>query len=209
MAVTDGGHGIDEKIRHQIFEPFFTTKEVGKGTGLGLSTVYGIVRQSNGWITVQSEVGVGSSFKVYLPRIDSCPLSETYTISAPAERGNETILVVEDQDAVRGFVVDALRQCGYHVIEAHDAREAIAESQRASGAIHLLLTDVVMPGMNGKELSEHLRELYPKLAVIFMSGYTADLIARRGVPDRDVAFLRKPFSVEELAQKVRDVLGTP
>jgi CheY-like chemotaxis protein len=198
---------MDEAIRSQLFEPFFTTKEVGKGTGLGLSMVYGIVRQSGGWIDVSSEVGVGTSFEVYLPRIDSCPAPERNRIGAPTEGGGETVLVVEDQEAVRAFSGEALRQRGYHVLEASDGNEAIAVAGRHPGRLHLLLTDVVMPGMNGKELAERLQELRPDLKVLFISGYTADVIAHRGVLDRGVAFLHKPFSPEELAQKVRDALA--
>ena len=207
MSVTDNGHGMDETTRRHIFEPFFTTKEVGKGTGLGLSTVYGIMRQSGGWIDVWSEVGVGTSFKVYLPRIDGCPVPERNGFSVPTERGSETILVVEDQKAVRSFTKAALKQYGYHVIEASDGDEAIAVARQYSGEIHLLLTDVVLPGMNGKELSGKLRALRANLKVLFISGYTADVIAHRGVLSRGVAFLHKPFSPGELATKVRDVLG--
>jgi nitrogen-specific signal transduction histidine kinase len=209
MTVTDNGHGMDETVRRQVFEPFFTTKEVGKGTGLGLSTVYGIVRQSGGWIDVSSEVGVGTSFEVYLPRVDACGVPERSGIGVPIEGGVETILVVEDQQTVRAFVVAALRQCGYDVLEASDGNEAIAVAGRHPGRLHLLLTDVVMPGMNGKELSGRLKELRPDLKVLFISGYTADAIAHRGVLDRGVAFLQKPFSPEELARKVRDALAAP
>ena len=207
MSVTDNGHGMDETTRQHVFEPFFTTKEVGKGTGLGLSTVYGIVRQSGGWIDVWSEVGVGTSFKVYLPRIDGSPVPERNGVGVPTERGSETILVVEDQKAVRSFTKAALRQYGYRVIEASGGDEAIAVARQYSGEIQLLLTDVVLPGMNGKELSGKLKALRPNLKVLFVSGYTADVIARRGVLDPGVAFLHKPFSPGELATRIRDVLG--
>jgi PAS domain S-box-containing protein len=207
MNVTDSGHGMDEATRQHIFEPFFTTKEVGKGTGLGLATVYGILRQSGGWIDVWSEVGAGTSFKVYLPRVDGRPLPERDGFSVPAETGSETILVVEDQKAVRSFTKAALKQYGYHVVEASDGDEAIALARQYSGELHLLLTDVVLPGMNGKELSAKLTALRPNLKVLFISGYTADVIAHRGVLDRGVAFLNKPFSPGELATKVRDVLA--
>ena len=209
MTVTDNGHGIDETTRERIFEPFFTTKEVGKGTGLGLSTVYGIIKQSGGWIDVVSEVGVGTSFMVFLPLIDECPVPERDGTNVRAEGGSETILLVEDQDVVRSFAVAALTQVGYHVIEAPNGDDAIAIAKQHSGQIHLLLTDVVMPGMNGKELSGRLMELRPNLKVLFISGYTADVIADRGVRDRGVALLHKPFSPEELAQKVREVLVPP
>jgi PAS domain S-box-containing protein len=207
MTVLDSGHGIDEAIRQQIFDPFFTTKEVGKGTGLGLSTVYGIVRQAGGWIDVWSEVGVGTSFKVYLPRVDACVAPGKSGIDAPSELGVETILLVEDQEAVRTFTGTALKQHGYCVLDAADGNEAMAVAGGHPGPIHLLLTDVVIPGMNGRELSERLRELRPDLKVLFISGYAADVIAHRGVLDPDVAFLRKPFSSEGLAVKVREVLG--
>jgi two-component system, cell cycle sensor histidine kinase and response regulator CckA len=207
MSVTDSGHGMDETIRQQIFEPFFTTKEVGKGTGLGLSMVYGIIRQSGGWIEVQSDVGVGTSFKVYLPRIE-VSLAPERQISAATEKGSETILLVEDQEAVRSFTKTVLERHGYQVIDASDAEEAIDAAGTYSGEIHLLLTDVVLPGMNGKELSEMLKAFRPTLKVLFTSGYTADAIGNRGVLGPDVTFLHKPFSPEELAAKVRDVLIT-
>jgi CheY-like chemotaxis protein len=190
-----------------IFEPFFTTKEVGKGTGLGLATVHGIIRQSGGWVEVSSEVGVGTSFEVYLPRLDGCPLPEE-SIGVVTERGNETILLVEDQKSVRSFTGAALKQYGYHVIEASDGDEAMSLAGAYAGEIHLLLTDVVMPGISGKESSERMKKVRPNLKVLFMSGYTADVIAQRGVLDRSVAFLHKPFSPVELAAKVRQVLDT-
>ena len=206
MTVTDDGHGMDEPTRQRIFEPFFTTKEVGKGTGLGLATVYGIIRQSGGWIDVSSEVGTGTSFKVFLPRIDKRLAPGLGGSGVSTGRGSETILVVEDQEAVRCFAVAALKQYGYPVIEASNGNETIAIAKAHRGPIHLLLTDVVMPGMNGKELSERLKRLRPNLKVLFISGYPADVIAHRGVLDAGVAFLNKPFSPEELAQKVREVL---
>ena len=196
---------MDETIQKEIFEPFFTTKGVGKGTGLGLSTVYGIIRQNGGWIDVWSEVGVGTTFKVYLPRMDACAV-EKEEISVSVAGGGETILVVEDQEAVRSFAKAALRQHGYQVIHAGDGDQALSVAKLHSGQIHLLVTDVVMPGLNGKELSERLKELRPNLKVLFISGYTADVIAQRGILDPDVAFLHKPFSPDELAAKVREVL---
>ena len=198
---------MDEMTRQRIFEPFFTTKEVGKGTGLGLATVHGIIRQSGGWVEVSSEVGVGTSFEVYLPRLDGCSLPEESRIGVVTERGNETILLVEDQQSVRSFTRAALKASGYHVIEAPNGDEAISVAERYAGEIHLLLTDVVMPGISGKESSERLKKLRPNLKVLFMSGYTADVIAQRGVLDRSVAFLHKPFSPVELAVKVREVLA--
>ena len=209
MTVTDTGNGMDATTRQRIFEPFFTTKEIGKGTGLGLSTVYGIIRQNGGWVDVSSEVGVGTSFEVYLPRIDACPVPDKHGSRAATGGGRETILVVEDQTTVRHFAGTALRQYGYHVVEASDGYEAMSLADQYAGEIQLLLTDVVMPGMNGKELSERLKGLRPNLKILFTSGYTADVIADRGVLDRGVAFLHKPFGPEELAAKVREMLADP
>jgi PAS domain S-box-containing protein len=207
MTVTDTGQGMDEAVRKHIFEPFFTTKETGKGTGLGLSTAYGIVRQSGGWIDVWSAAGVGTTFKVFLPRIDASPLSAGSGSRARRQGGGETILVVEDQKAVRLLTNAALQQCGYHVLQASDAEGAMLIAQQYVGTIHLLLTDVVLPGLNGKELAERLLALRPQLKVLFTSGYTSDVITRQGVLDRGVAFLAKPFSPDGLAAKVREVLG--
>ena len=207
MSVSDTGHGMDAAVRQQIFEPFFTTKELGRGTGLGLSTVYGIIRQSGGWIEVSSEVGVGSSFVVYLPRIDACPVPEKRRDAALAEGGGETILVVEDQEAVRSFATTTLEAYGYHVIAAVDGEEAFAVAEAHPERIDLLLVDVVLPGINGRELAERLRALRPDLKVLFVSGYPADVIAQRGVLERGVAFLRKPFTPDQLAAKVRGVLA--
>jgi PAS domain S-box-containing protein len=207
MTVTDTGHGMDETIRQQIFEPFYTTKEVGKGTGLGLSTVYGIIRQSGGWIDVSSTVGVGTSFRVYLPRTDACPLEETIGSGALTQGGAETILVVEDQRAVRLLTKKVLEKYGYRVIEACDAQEAIAAAKNHGKGIHLLVTDVVLTGMNGRALSCHLKSICPNMRVLLMSGYATDVLAPRGVVERGMAFLPKPFSPNELAAKVREVLG--
>ncbi len=209
MTFTDTGRGMDESVRRQIFDPFFTTKEVGKGTGLGLSTVYGIVRQSDGWIDVSSDVGMGTTFRVYLPRIDAGAVPEEMATVPAAEGGNETILVVEDQDSVRVFAAAALNQHGYRVLESPDGDDAIALAARHPERLDLLVTDVVLPGMNGKELSERLTKVRPDLKVLFISGYTADVIAERGVLERGVAFLHKPFTPEELAAKVREVLVPP
>jgi two-component system, cell cycle sensor histidine kinase and response regulator CckA len=207
MTVTDTGHGMDEATRHQIFEPFFTTKEVGKGTGLGLATVYGIIRQSGGWVDAWSEVGVGTSLRVYLPRTDVGPQSDENRTGGATEGGSETILVVEDEESVRSYTVAVLRRYGYRVIEASDGDAAIAIAGQHSGQIQLLLTDVIMPGMNGKALSEKLKESYPDLKVLLTSGYTADAFADRGVIDPGDVLLHKPFAPAELAVKVREVLA--
>jgi CheY-like chemotaxis protein len=208
LTVTDDGQGMDETIRRQIFEPFFTTKELGKGTGLGLSTVYGIVRQSGGWIDVWSEVGVGTSFKIYLPKVDGC-LVAVPSRANDAEGGRETILIVEDQEAVRSFTKVALEAYGYQVIEASTGRMALAVAKRYIGEIHLLLTDVVLPGMNGKLLSDKLKQVRPNLKVLFTSGYTADTIAHRGVLEHGVSYIPKPFGPNEVAAKIRALLGHP
>jgi two-component system cell cycle sensor histidine kinase/response regulator CckA len=205
MSVTDTGHGIDEVIRQRIFEPFFTTKDVGRGTGLGLSSVYGIVRQSGGWVDVWSEVGIGTSFKIYLPRRDECVLPAPEKMGGHTESRGETILIVEDQEAVRSYAKEALEQYGYHIIEASSGNQAIGVAKCHLGEIHLLLTDVVMVGMSGHDLSERLKESRPSLKALFVSGYATDVIARHGVLD-GVAFLQKPFSPDEVAAKVRQVL---
>jgi CheY-like chemotaxis protein len=207
MNVTDTGIGMDEDTLQSAFEPFFTTKQPGEGTGLGLSTVYGIVRQSGGWIHVRSEVGQGTSFRIYLPRIDAWSVPDRAEADrAKALHGDETVLVVEDNEAVRRLTRTILEAYGYQVIEAANSTEAFAVEKEHSGEIHLLLTDVILPGMNGMALSERLRALRPKLRVLFTSGYTADVIARRGVLQRDVAYLQKPFGPDSLAAKVREVL---
>ena len=208
IMVTDTGSGMDEETRIQIFEPFFTTKGRDKGTGLGLSTVYGIVRQSGGWIEVASEPGVGTSFVLRFPRIDEDRVEETPGVIVDvATRGTETILLVEDQDAVRRLTMGILKGHGYRVLEAADGSQATGISQNYSGEIHLLLTDVVLPGINGKELSERLKGLRPNMQVLFTSGYPADVIAHRGVLEPGVAYIPKPFIPRELLAKVRHVLG--
>ena len=206
MTVTDSGIGMDEITMQSVFEPFFTTKEHGKGTGLGLSTVYGIVQQSGGWIQIQSEVGQGTSFRIYLPRVDAAPAPELAGTAAETRHGGETVLVVEDHHEVRKLTRTILEAYGYHVLEAANSTEAFVLEKGHASEIHLLLTDVILPGMNGKVLSERLRVLRPKLKVLFISGYTADAIARRGVLERDVAYLAKPFSPDALAAKIREVL---
>jgi len=207
LTVSDTGTGIPHHIQPHIFEPFFTTKEKGKGTGLGLSTVYGIVKQSGGFIWVYSEPGQGATFKIYLPRVDA-PAEQT---PAPqpevaAHAGEETILLVEDEPAVRDLAQRILRRKGYRVIVASNGREALDLVERQEGPIDLLVTDLIMPQMDGRELAQRLAALRPGLPVLFMSGYTGDTIAQRGVLDPDVAFIEKPFSPEGLARKVREIL---
>jgi two-component system cell cycle sensor histidine kinase/response regulator CckA len=209
LAVSDTGHGMSEEVKARIFEPFFTTKAPGKGTGLGLATVFGIVKQSGGCIEVYSEPGVGTSFKVYLPRA-SGPISmgKSHQGLRPAPGGNETILLVEDEDAVRALVRIVLQGGGYHVLEAADGDEALRVAQQQQGPIHLLVSDVVMPGLGGRQLSERLLALYPRMKVLFLSGYTDDAVVRHGILQEKVDFLQKPFSTNTLAEKVREVLDS-
>jgi len=206
MAVSDNGLGMDAATRSRIFEPFFTTKEVGKGTGLGLSTVFGIVQQSGGHIGVYSEPGLGCSFKVYLPRTEGVAEPLVVPTRSAELRGAETILLVEDEPQVRAVACAILRRAGYHVIETSNGGEAFLVSKEFGATIHLLLTDVVMPGMNGRKLAEELALQRPKMKVLFASGYTDDAIVHHGVLDAGAAFIQKPFTPETLLRKVREVL---
>ena len=209
LAVSDTGSGMDQETQARIFEPFFTTKEVGKGTGLGLSTVYGIVKQSGGNIWVYSEQGLGTVFKVYLPRIDDATASTVakQAQEANAPRGTETILFVEDEDVVRGLARKILMQAGYNVLDAKGGDEAIRLCHAHAGPIDLLLTDVVMPEISGKEVADRLLELRPSIRVLFMSGYTDEAIVQHGVLDANVKFIQKPFTWIALTKKVREVLN--
>jgi two-component system cell cycle sensor histidine kinase/response regulator CckA len=205
LAVSDTGCGMNEETRAHIFEPFFTTKR--NGTGLGLSTVYGIVKQSGGNIWVYSEEGKGTTFKVYLPRVDE--EAEEYERSAKATRtprGTETVLLVEDEEMVRHLARDVLGLNGYRALEAVDAQAAVDICEQHRGRIHLLLTDVVMPGMSGRELATRLTEIRPEMKVLYMSGHTDDAIVHHGVLNADTEFLEKPFTPDMLARKVREVL---
>jgi two-component system cell cycle sensor histidine kinase/response regulator CckA len=208
LSITDTGIGMSAETRLKVFEPFFTTKEVGKGTGLGLATAYGIIQQSSGWIDVWSEVDRGSSFTIHLPRIDATPVAiEERSVTTKALRGWETVLIVEDQEGVRKATRAALSGYGYQVLDAANGMEAVAAAQEYAGKIHLLLTDVVLPGMNGKQVAERLRPLRPDLKVLFMSAYSASLIAQHGVLEAGVAYISKPFDRDRLAAKVREVLN--
>jgi signal transduction histidine kinase/CheY-like chemotaxis protein len=207
LAVGDTGHGMDQATQQLVFEPFFTTKEQGKGTGLGLATVYGIVRQSGGHIAIESVPDQGTTFRVYLPRMAQPVAEETAAPSAPALGGTETILLVEDESAVRRVAVTALESYGYAVIEAADADEACRLYNGRAEPIHLLLTDVVMPGMNGVELAKRLRTLDPQLKVVFVSGYADSVILRHGALDAGASFVQKPYRPALLASKIREVLG--
>ena len=206
LAVSDDGCGMDKETLGKLFEPFFTTKETG--TGLGLSTVYGVVKQNNGFINVYSEPGDGTTFKLYLPRYAGVAEQvRTEGSAEPADRGHETILLVEDEPAILKLATTMLERQGYTVLAASMPGEAIRLAAEHTGKIHLLMTDVVMPEMNGRELAKNLLSLYPDLKRLFMSGYTADVIAHRGVIDEGVNFIQKPFTMQDLAAKVRQVLN--
>ena len=205
LAVTDTGTGMDAATQAQIFEPFFTTKEVGKGTGLGLATVQGIVQQSGGFIWVYSEPNQGTCFKIYLPRVDAL-VSEVAAVAGESTRGTETVLVVEDVEAVRAVTRRMLERYGYRVLEAADGEAAIRLAANSAEHIHLLLTDVVMPNVSGRDLAEVFAKRYPDSKVLFMSGYTDDAIVRHGILQEGIAYLQKPFTPDSLASKVRKVL---
>jgi PAS domain S-box-containing protein len=207
LAVSDTGHGMDAKTVGRIFEPFFTTKPEGKGTGLGLSTVYGIVRQSGGHIGVYSEPGRGTTFKVYLPRIDGEAEAAKTSDASPPPPGTETILLVEDEQALREMTREILESSGYRVLEGSGPEEALALARTHMGPIALALTDVVMPGMSGLDLAKGLRGVQPSTKVLYMSGYTDDAIGHHGLLDEKTHFLQKPFTSERLLRKVRQVLG--
>ncbi len=209
LGVSDTGVGMSYETSQNIFEPFFTTKERGRGTGLGLSTVYGIVKQNSGYIDVVSEPGRGATFSIYLPRIDERPAVREGDESAVTRiRGSETILVVEDHEGVRGLIVGTLELCGFQVLQASDGSDALLQAEHHSGTIDLLLTDVIMPGMNGKEVADRLAAVRPGIKVLFISGYSGELIAHRGVLDAGVDYLPKPFTPDALAGKVREMLGS-
>jgi two-component system, cell cycle sensor histidine kinase and response regulator CckA len=207
LAVTDSGTGMDAETLRHIFEPFFTTKDVSKGTGLGLSTVYGIVKQSGGSIWVYSEPGEGTTFKIYLPRVDAeAEAVGQHGSDAECAPGSETILLVEDDPAVGAFARDVLEDCGYRVLAANDPAEGLRLCESHEGPIHLLLTDVVMPRMNGRQLAAAAAERRPEMRVLYMSGYTDDAVLRRGLLDPELPFIQKPFTPDALELKVREVL---
>jgi two-component system cell cycle sensor histidine kinase/response regulator CckA len=210
LAISDTGHGMDDETKERIFEPFFTTKTKGKGTGLGLSTVYGIVKQSGGNVWVYSEIGRGTTFKIYLPRIEARREDAKPDKQSPRPTaGSELVLVVEDEDLVRNMLRDSLNSFGYEVLEAGKGSDAIELCmQRGLERVRLLITDVVMPQMSGKELAERLTAIYPEMKVLFISGYTNDAIVHHGVLDGGIQFLEKPFSPQVLGTKIREILDS-
>jgi two-component system, cell cycle sensor histidine kinase and response regulator CckA len=209
LAITDSGIGMDEATKARLFEPFFTTKEKGKGTGLGLSTVYGIVKQSNGFVWVYSEPERGTTFKVYFPRVvEETARIITKEISALESAGSETVLLVEDEPLVRAFILRILQDRGYSVLDASGGQEALAVVEQYAGNIHLVITDVIMPGMSGKDLVLKLKARRPGIKALFISGYTDNVIVHHGILDSGVYFLQKPFKTESLARKVREVLNS-
>lgn len=210
LSVSDNGCGMDSDLQKNIFEPFFTTKDIDKGTGLGLSTVYGIVKQNKGFINIYSEPGKGTTVKIYLPRHDTMRMetSDNRKTTLPPGRG-ETILLVEDDLSILELGRKILDGLGYTVLTASKPAKALALAKIEKERIHLLITDVIMPEMNGRELADQLQTLYPNLKLAFTSGYTSDVIARHGVLDEGVVFIQKPFSRKELAETVREVLDGP
>jgi len=208
--VRDTGSGMDPETVRRLFEPFFTTKELGKGTGLGLATIYGIVNQHGGHVSVESEAGKGTTFRIYLPRADEVS-DRAVEVETPADdsRGDETVLIVEDERKVRNLARDILAERGYRVIVAEDIEEARELARDLGTTIDLLLTDVVMPRMNGPEIYARIAGARPEIKVLYMSGYAEDAIGHRGVLDSGIHFLRKPFSPRTLTQKVRTALDSP
>jgi CheY-like chemotaxis protein len=210
LVVSDTGCGMDEGTLSQVFEPFFTTKPEGRGTGLGLATTYGVVRQSGGDVRVYSEPGKGATFKIYLPRIEETATdADGRADETAAPRGGETVLCVEDEEAVRKLVAMDLRDYGYTVLEASDASEALRMSGAHDGPIHLLVSDVVLPGPSGREVHEALAADRPGLRVLYMSGHAEGHIVHHGLQDPGVALISKPFEGEDLARRVREILDGP
>jgi len=211
LAVSDTGTGMSEEVKAHLFEPFFTTKEKGKGTGLGLSTIYGIVKQSGGFIQAYSELGHGTIFKIYLPRVRA-EASTWYDSedSSPLPKGTETIFIVEDDDAVRNFSVTFLRKQGYEILEASSGQQALdMTGESGDTQIHILMTDMIMSGMDGRQLADKLKILRPNIRVLFSSGYTENMTIHLGKLGTGEAFLQKPYSLKVLACKIREVLGLP
>ena len=207
LAVSDTGIGMDAETQAHIFEPFFTTKEKGKGTGLGLAMVYGTIKQSGGYVWVYSEPGQGTTFKIYLPRVEEVAESvEGMEMRGRPVTGSETILLVEDEGVVRALATSVLQDLGYKVLPSTSPEDALHIGERHTGPIDLLLTDVVLPGMSGRKVADHLTFLRPTMKVLYMSGYTDYAVARHGVLETNTVFLQKPFTPTSLARKVREVL---
>lgn len=207
LSVGDDGCGMDAVVRERLFEPFFTTKEPGRGTGLGLATVYGIVRQNQGFIHVESEPGRGSTFNIYLPRrSDAAPAQPARALSSACARGHETVLVVEDEPAILRIIVAMLRNFGYDTLSAANPEEALRLAGDRAGPIHLLITDMIMPGMSGRDLVDRLGAKRPDLKCLFMSGHAHHAIADQGLDTGGTPFIQKPFTMQDFAAKVRDVL---
>jgi CheY-like chemotaxis protein len=210
LAVEDTGCGMDSATQSRIFDPFFTTKELGKGTGLGLATVYGIVKQCGGYIWVYSELGKGTSFKIYLPRVEQSALAIKKEDPQPAViRGFETILLAEDSESIRENARECLESVGYTVLEAASGAEALQKAKEFEGTIHLLLTDVVMPAMSGLELAHRIAALRPEIKIIVTSGYMNEAIVRQGDDSPSCQFIQKPYRLKELVRKIQEVLGVP
>jgi CheY-like chemotaxis protein/anti-sigma regulatory factor (Ser/Thr protein kinase) len=206
LAVRDTGTGMDDLTRARVFEPFFTTKECGKGTGLGLATVFGIIKQSRGAIAVDSAPGRGTTFRIYLPRVASVTAAKPAVAPAPASAATETLLVVEDEDSVRRMARRMLESIGYTVLTARSAAEALLMLERRDQKVHLMLTDVVMPGMSGPDLVARLAEIHPGIRVLYTSGHADNAALRDAVLDGGIEFISKPYTRAELTRKVRDIL---
>jgi len=206
IRISDTGTGMATDVCEHIFDPFFTTKAPGKGTGLGLSTVYGIIRQSRGWIQVASEIGKGTEFEILLPAIEEASVSKTRSAISDSAKGSETILVVEDEESVRGLTVLALKRLGYQVLQAENGNEAFDVIEKNADQIQLVMTDVVMPQMGGTELAEQIIRKYPKIKVVFISGYSEQATVSRRIQDKEIGFIQKPFSLHELASKIRKII---
>jgi two-component system, cell cycle sensor histidine kinase and response regulator CckA len=209
IVIADTGRGMDDETRRHAFEPFYTTKANDKGSGLGLATVYGIVKQNNGDVMLQSELGKGTTLSIWLPVAQEAPSTTNVAVAPVLAHGVETILVAEDEQIVRRTVVRTLEKAGYKVLPAQDGREALTLAQQHTGVLHLLLTDVIMPGLNGRQLATHVMQNHPETKVLYMSGYTEDIVASRDILQSNIAFLEKTFTAEKLLTKVREVLDRP
>lgn len=205
VNVIDTGMGMDETTRSKIFDPFFTTKEIGKGTGLGLATVYGIVKTHKGYITVESTLNQGTTFHIYLPHVGA-KVDEITDTAIPIKRGKETILIAEDNEGVRNFMREVLRQYGYKTIEAVDGEDAINKFKQYNGGIDLIVIDSVMPKKNGREVYEEISRIDPHIKTLFTSGYTKDIVLDKGIEEKGIDFIAKPLSLNTFLQKVREVL---